>query len=187
MPKLALLMGVSGSGKSYVIDHLGSTPQVLTIDLIRKDAIRALCSPDDFPGDSVNRWPIWDKLLTRSDVHTGIAHGITQRCPKFDANKYTLAEGGLLAHLGFLQAFLETLDLLGFQSEQTKLFWLDPSPEVVLENILRRKRPNQMHYQPQDAERAVAWYRSQASVAESRRVENASQALLEINEYFNEK
>ena len=187
MPKLALLLGVSGSGKTHhVAERLTSKPQLLTVDLIRTDAIHALCRPEEVEGHDIHRWPIWDTLLERPDVRRGIATGIKNRCPGFDINRDTFAEGGMLAHVRFHAGFLGSLAELGFRADETKVFWLDPEPDVVLKNILDpdRGRENQKDYRLDKAIRAVNWYRRQAANMDCQRVTNAADAVKQIDAFF---
>jgi hypothetical protein len=187
LPKLALLLGVSGSGKTHVTKRLTSKPQVLTVDLIRTDAIHTVCKPEELEGYDIHRWPIWETLLERTDVREGIAAGVKNRCPGFDINRDTLAEGGMLAHAGFRAAFLASLAELGFRSDETKVFWLDPEPDVVLKNVLDRGRKDQKDYRPHKAAHAVNWYRREAENIDCQRVTTAADAVAGIDAFFSRR
>ncbi len=184
MPKLALLLGVTGSGKSHVSERLKPSPQILTVDLIRTDAIRFLCTASELEKHNIYRWPIWDELLKRPDVHDGICHGIEKRCPGFDPNKATIAEGEMLAHAEFLQTFLQSLKQMQLLPDPMVTFWLDPEPQIVRRNVIHRGREGQKNYLMKDAIDSVKWYRGHTQKLECKRITEAADAISQIDAFF---
>ena len=92
----------------------------------------------------------------------------------------------MLAHAGFHAAFVGFLAELGFRSDETKVLWLDPEPDVVLKNILdpERGREDQKDYRLDKANRAVNWYRGEAANIDCQRVTNAADAVKQIDAFF---
>ena len=90
----------------------------------------------------------------------------------------------MLAHVGFHAAFLTSLEQLGFQSEQTRVFWLDPEPDIVLKNVLDRGRQSQKGHRLESAVRAVNWYRGEATNIDCQRIATAADAVALIDAFF---
>lgn len=182
MAKLALLLGTTGCGKGWVIEQLIGQPQVLVVDLIRKDAINHLCR--DLKPGVIHRWPIWDCLLEHFDVVPAIIGGIRNRCGEVKGDQPAVAEGGLLAHAGFREKFLEALKAMGCSFSETKTFFLDPPADRVRDYVVKRGRSNQLDYSLDDARQSVEWYQKQASGISDVRTEDGQQMVDEIDRYL---
>lgn len=184
MAKLAMLLGMTGAGKGHVVKNLPCSPQILVIDLIREDAVDFLHPGEDVPIDRKTSWPIWDELTRRTNITEAIRSGIEKRCRNFDPNRNSIAEGGLLAGNSFRSAFLKTLKTMGMEIESTLIGHLHPSPEVVLQNILNRDRPNQRDVDLAKVKVMRTNYNGWAEKVVSRTFTTTQEAIAALEQFF---
>lgn len=184
MPKLALVLGASGCGKGFVAKNCLSKPQIITVDLVREHAIALMCS--NLKKDVQFGFCVWDMLLKYFTVHPTIAAGIIHWCGSISVSNDTIAEGGLLAHQEFRRAFLETLTRMGFAISETKLFFVDPEPENMFLNILKRlpDRPSDKSRTPESTKNDIDWYRLQMRGQDFVHTRSSDEAKVAVEQFL---
>lgn len=182
--KIALICGCSGSGKGYVTKQLNKPCQVVKVDRVRSDVLLPL--RELLKGDERNRWPIWDALIPHFDVVPAFAEAISSRYTDLNTEVPIIAEGGLLAHSGFHNAFIAGLEELGVDVSCQRMFWIDPDPEAILSNRRKRseKRESDRNATIQSVTRNVKWYRSVAKNLDTSRFGNTKAAVEAIDQFI---
>ena len=182
--KLAMLLGCSGSEKGYVTSHLKQPHQIITVDLIRSDALKPLQA--FLIRKEWHRWGVWDALIPNFDVVPALAAAIKERYPTLNCDTAIVAEGGLLAHELFRFAFLGSLHQIDLQIAHKRIYWIDPAPEEVYENRKRRHRERRAdrNVSIERVRGEIAHYAPHAKRSGCVRFTNATSAIRTIDEFI---
>lgn len=179
--KLALLLGCSGSGKGFIADSV-SPQQLIRIDKVRREVLRPLRELLKY--DTRNRWPVWNALLPHFGVDAQFHRAIRTACPALCCDKHLLAEGGLLAHNGFREAFLHALRSMGAKPVSTKMFWIDLDECTVVRQRQRRGRNNDNLATIQKVAGEIEHYRRHAAKLDCHRSSNSDELIAAIREFM---
>ena len=137
MARVAYLIGVSGSWKTYVGKQLQNDVKVIEVDGLRDQAVNRLFFRNKPSGDE---WERCDYLLANPKLPSEFRAILSEsRVPDHGP---ILAEGISLGHDRWRDAFRTALISLGvtIPAQGERLFWIHPPPEVVWHNRLHRDR-----------------------------------------------
>ncbi len=143
MPRLILVGGASGGGKSKALAALPATVLKIGVDAVLYDAARRA-----FPFVRQGRehdWAIWPRDPGTIDLPRLLELALMQtvpRCAGYCGN--VVAEGAILINDWFRLPFCEALARLGMEVSEahSECLFLDPPAPVLLEQIHRRAETN---------------------------------------------
>lgn len=140
MARVAYLIGVSGSWKTFIGKQLPKAVKVIKADSLRDKAVNRLFSHNKPRGDE---WERCDHLLGNPGL-PGEFSAILSDLQLSD-DRPILAEGISLGHDRWREAFRTALASVGITiaPQGERLFWIHPPPEVVWHNRLHRDRRGQ--------------------------------------------
>ena len=125
MTKIAYLIGASGSGKGFIAKQLEKDVKLIIVDWLHHRAADRLSRTDVRPWYN---WERWDDHLRTLDVVPTFAELLAELWPDLTADRPILAEGVILAHDRWREAFRSALVRRGIPVTDERIFWIDPLP-----------------------------------------------------------
>lgn len=165
MSRIAYLIGIPGAGKSEITETLkrriGEPLGIITGNhLLHWVAVR-LC-PYIKPGHNWD-WELWVALARNCDLRSAFRRAILdlvncQAFPPPAPDRILLAEATILGLSQVREPFEEAMNDAGFSASASRVFWLDVSPETVMERVRERGRTNERWIDMAEVERRHRQY-----------------------------
>ena len=188
MGKLACLIGVSGAGKGFVVEKMlreNGGFEIITGDIVLHHAAIRLC-PYLKPVHAWD-WELWKLLVRDCDVRSAMRRTILDLvgCGSISApsDKPLLAEATLFGMKSLRVDFQFALQKAGFDISESRVFWLDVSPKLVLEQIRKRDRQNERMIDEAEVDRRVKQYADTDPGADDRS-DDGEKVASAIREFF---
>lgn len=174
-PRVVLLIGTSGAGKTWVASRLEGLCRVAPVDATIENAVRELLP--DVPEAATLEWNTADRLAAHPEAEAVFRWLLTTvRC-----EERVLAESLLLAHRGVRRLVVAAL---GVPAEIVRVVYLDTPPEQVAANVVERGREHERGYTVDMACESVQGYRELAGGEFDERVESSTEAEATIRQYL---
>lgn len=182
MTKIAYLTGVSGAGKSHIAKLFAKNIHVIEVDAIKEHSALRLC-----PGlkSDVDTWQFWKAMNKFCDIRTALAITIKERnALPLNPPQSILAEATILVLDEWRFAFRQALEDFGISITDEKLFWFDPSTEILLSRIKKKRNLKQHNLDLQKARERQVSFCKIADRYIDYRYSDSEILIREIFEYF---
>ncbi len=155
--KLALLVGMTGAGKSTIADSFGDDVYVIHFDPIIRQANLMFC-----PQLKQGKEYVPGLIEFIRDPEPMVAGAIAKVMNgNLSNDKPIIAEGGSLSFPTWRNAFVESLKLLGFSIGEVNMFWQRTDISILLEQQRQRRestRPNEKVFNQEEMQsRLLKW------------------------------
>jgi AAA domain len=186
MSKIAYLIGESGSGKTTLAERIEKSglATVVTGDLVLHHAMGRLCpyvksrhcmAPD-----------LWESLASHCDLRSAFRRTIVDLYPRLPAsNKPILAEATLFCLARVQCEFQLAIADVRPDVRETRTFWLDATPERLVEYIGERPR-DETKIDLGEARKRLEYFTSRLGGREDMRSHDAEVIAVQIAAYLEE-